>query len=166
MEGFCFLFLCFFIFKDFLFYFWLCWIFVSGGGSLVELRGTLGCVQWLPLPQSTGSRHARCSSCSSWAQQLWCIGFAAPWHVGSSQTRDETCVPCIGRWILNHWAIREALFAFFFFFSNHLRGSILQSSLQTIQALVSQSETQTFQDIPRGQVTVPRSAHSSYAASL
>ena len=55
---------------------------------------------------------------------------------------------------------------FFFFFPNHLRGSILQSSLQTIQALVSQSETQTFQDIPRGQVTVPRSAHSSYAASL
>ena len=27
-------------------------------------------------------------------------GLVAPWHVGSSQTRDP--VPCIGRQILNH----------------------------------------------------------------
>ena len=25
----------------------------------------------------------------------------------SSPTRDWTCVPCIARWILNHWATRE-----------------------------------------------------------
>ena len=24
----------------------------------------------------------------------------APWHMDSSQTRNRTCVPCIGRWIL------------------------------------------------------------------
>ena len=30
-------------------------------------------------------------------------------HVGSSQTRDWTHVPCITRQILNHWASREAL---------------------------------------------------------
>ena len=41
MGDFCFFFLCFFIFKDFLFHFWLCWIFVSGVGSLVEVRGRL-----------------------------------------------------------------------------------------------------------------------------
>ena len=35
------------------------------------------------------------------------MGLVAPWHVGSSQTRDQTCVPCIGRWILNHCATRE-----------------------------------------------------------
>ena len=29
------------------------------------------------------------------------------WYVGSSQTRDQTHVPCIGRQILNHWATRE-----------------------------------------------------------
>ena len=29
--------------------------------------------------------------------------------MGSSQTRARTCVPCIGRWILNHCATREAL---------------------------------------------------------
>ena len=36
-------------------------------------------------------------------------GLVAPWHVGSSQTRDHTCVSCIGRWILYHSATREAL---------------------------------------------------------
>ena len=30
-------------------------------------------------------------------------------HVESSWTRDWTCVPCIGRKILNHWTIREVL---------------------------------------------------------
>ena len=26
------------------------------------------------------------------------------WHVGPFQTQDRTCVPCIGRWIVNHGA--------------------------------------------------------------
>ena len=30
-------------------------------------------------------------------------------HVESSWTRDWTCIPCIGRKILNHWTIREVL---------------------------------------------------------
>ena len=37
------------------------------------------------------------------------MGPVAPWHVGSSQTRARTRVPCIGRQILNHCATREAL---------------------------------------------------------
>ena len=36
------------------------------------------------------------------------MGPVAPWHVGSSQTRARTRVPCIGRQILNHCATREA----------------------------------------------------------
>ena len=40
-------------------------------------------------------------------QQLWHTGLVAPRHVGSSQTRARTCVPCIGRQILNHCATRE-----------------------------------------------------------
>ena len=36
------------------------------------------------------------------------MGPVAPQHVGSSQTRARTRVPCIGRWILNHCATREA----------------------------------------------------------
>ena len=42
------------------------------------------------------------------AQQLWLTGLVAPQHVGSSQTRARTRVPCIGRQILNCCATREA----------------------------------------------------------
>ena len=38
---------------------------------------------------------------------FWCKGLVSPQHVGSSQTRDQTCVPCIGRRILNLWTTRE-----------------------------------------------------------
>ena len=37
------------------------------------------------------------------------MGLVAPQHVGSSPTSDQTGVPGIARWILNHWATREAL---------------------------------------------------------
>ena len=62
------------------------------------------------------------SSCGTWAQQLWHTGsraqaqqlclmsLVAPWHVGSSQTRDRTHVPCIGRRIPNHCGTREAFY--------------------------------------------------------
>ena len=53
------------------------------------------------------------SSCSSWAwehkaEQLQCMEFVAPWHVECSQIRDWTRVFCIVKWILHHWATREA----------------------------------------------------------
>ena len=35
------------------------------------------------------------------------MGLAAMQHVGSSWSRDRTCVPCIGKWILNHWTTRD-----------------------------------------------------------
>ena len=40
---------------------------------------------------------------------MWLTGLVAPRHVGSSQTRARTRVPCIGRQILNHCSTREAL---------------------------------------------------------
>ena len=40
-------------------------------------------------------------------------GLVAPWHVGSSQTRARTRVPCIGRRILNRCSTREAQKGFF-----------------------------------------------------
>ena len=53
------------------------------------------------------------SSCNSWAQNtgsvMWHKGLVSLWYVGSSWIRDQTCVFCIGRWILYHWATREAL---------------------------------------------------------
>ena len=117
-----------FKFLNFLFiYFWLRWVFVAARGlSLVEAnRGysSLWCtgfsLRWLLLLQSTGSRHVGFSSCGTWAQQLWLAGsrvkaqqlwrtgLVAPQHVGSSWTRDQTHVPCVGRWILNHCATGE-----------------------------------------------------------
>ena len=50
-----------------------------------------------------GLQTRKLSNCGSWA------GPVAPWHVGSSQTRARTRVPCTGRQILNHCATREAL---------------------------------------------------------
>ena len=42
------------------------------------------------------------------AQLLWLTGPVAPRHVGSSQTRARTRVPCIGRRTPNRCATREA----------------------------------------------------------
>ena len=55
------------------------------------------------------------------AQQLWLTGPAAPRHVGSSQTRARTRVPCTGRQTPNHCATREALCLWFLFINKHLR---------------------------------------------
>ena len=107
--------------------FWLHWVFiavrglslVAGSGGYSSLLCTGFSLQWLLLLRSIGSRRTGFSSCSTWAhqlwlsgsgaqaQQLWHTGLVAPWHVGSSQTRARTHVPCIGRWILNHCATRE-----------------------------------------------------------
>ena len=35
------------------------------------------------------------------------MGLFAPWHVGSSLTKDETHIPCFGRWILSHCTTPE-----------------------------------------------------------
>ena len=52
------------------------------------------------------------SSCDAWAQKLQlldsrtqaqqlCTGLVTPWHVGTSQPRDQSHVSCIGRWIFS-----------------------------------------------------------------
>ena len=66
------------------------------------------------LQRGARASHYRGLSCCraqapvAQAQQLWLTGLVAPWHVGSSQTRARTRVPCTGRQILNHCATREA----------------------------------------------------------
>ena len=54
------------------------------------------------------AEHEPCAQ----AKELRCTGWVALQHVGSSWTRDWTCVSCIGRQILNHWATRKALNAY------------------------------------------------------
>ena len=83
---------------------WLCWVFVSVRGlSLVAASGGHS------SSQCAGLSCCRAQAPDAQAQQLWLTGPAAPRHVGSSQTRARTRVPCIGRQTLNHCATREAL---------------------------------------------------------
>ena len=92
-------------------------VVVNGGYSSLWCTGFS--LRWLLSLQSMGSRHTAFSSCGTWAQQswlagsraqaqqLWHTGLVAPRHVGSSGTRAQTHVPCIGRRILNHCTTRQ-----------------------------------------------------------
>ena len=72
---------------------------LSGGGY------SLAVVNWLlPAVASLVAGHGRKDVQASVGM---CSGLVAPPHVGSSQTRDRTPVPCIGRRILNHWTTGE-----------------------------------------------------------
>ena len=73
-------------------------VVASGGHSSLRCAGLS--LSW-PLFAEHRLQTRRLSSCGSRA-------LVAPWHVGSSQTRARTRVPCIGRQILNHCATREA----------------------------------------------------------
>ena len=60
------------------------------------------------------ARASPCSGFSCEAQALdarasvvWHTGLVAPWHVGSSRTKDRTHVSWIARRILNHWTTRK-----------------------------------------------------------
>ena len=66
----------------------------------------LSCCMWAFF--SCGKRGCTVQPSHRSAFSLWHLGWAAPWHVGYPQTRDQTHVPCIGRQILNHWTTREA----------------------------------------------------------
>ena len=66
-------------------YLWMCWVFVA-----VHRLSS-----W-----SSWALERRLSSCGA-------PGLAAPWHVGSSRSRDQTQVPCIHRRILNHWTTKK-----------------------------------------------------------
>ena len=81
------------------------------GPLFIAVHGPLTIVASLVAEHRLQTR--RLSSCGSrapdvQAQQLWLTGLVVPRHVGSSQTRAGTRVPCIGRQTLNHCATREA----------------------------------------------------------
>ena len=104
--------LLFFFFYKFIYLF----IFIFGCvGSPFLFKGFLQLRQaGATLHRGARASHYRgLSCCGAQAQSLWLTGPVAPRHVGSSQTRARTCVPCIGRQILNHCATREAQFSSF-----------------------------------------------------
>ena len=97
-------------------YFWLCWVFGSCEGflQLRQVGATLHRGAGTALHRGARASHhrgpSRCGAQApnAQAQQLWLTGPGAPRHVGSSQTRAWTRVPCISRQTLNHCATREA----------------------------------------------------------
>ena len=71
------------------------------------------------MQASSSFERGLLSSCSVWGYLSWWflllhskgskhMGFVAPQRVKPLQTRAWSCVPSIGRWILNHWTTREA----------------------------------------------------------
>ena len=93
------------------------------------------------LHRGARASHYRGLSCcgaqapDAQAQQLWCTGPVAPWHVGSSQTRARTRVPCISRQTLNHCATREAHFSFILKFFKSTK-STLHPEINFVNILV------------------------------
>ena len=79
-------------------YFWLrclrccvgfCLVVAIRGSSLVAVRGLL----------IAGAACCRAWALGMLAQQLWCTGLVALQHVESSRTRNQTHIPCIGRFL-------------------------------------------------------------------
>ena len=75
------------------------------GPLFIAVRGPLTIAASLVAEHRLQTR--RLSNC----EQLRLTGLVAPRHVGSSQTRARTRVPCISRQILNHCTTREAPFS-------------------------------------------------------
>ena len=73
---------------------------VSGGYSL--LQGRSFSLLWLFLLRGTGF-----SSCITRPPSSWGTGLVAPWHLESSQTRDQIRVSSICRQPPNHCTTRE-----------------------------------------------------------
>ena len=108
-------------FKYLFIYFWLWWVLLllrlfsscgkwgllSSGSAWASHRGGFFCHGARALGAQASVVVARgCSSCGSRPQEhrlsSWCMGLAAPQHMGSSWIRDRTWVLCIGRRALYH----------------------------------------------------------------
>ena len=92
-------------------YFWLLCVFVAARGlfSFSEQGLLLGCSVWViiamaSLVSESGLQSAGISGCGN---RLSC-----PTEGVESSSRDGTHVPCVGRWIFNHWTTREVCFLY------------------------------------------------------
>ena len=87
--------------------------------AVLGLRCCAGFLQlpWAGLLSTWGARASPQggSSCCG-AGAPGCTGSVALRPVGSSWTRDWTCVPCISRWVLNHWTTRESFIIYYAYF--------------------------------------------------
>ena len=63
---------------------------------------------------------------------MWGTGLVTLWHVGSSQSRVQTCVPCIGRHILYQGSPGVGFFLFYIFTSSVLGFQMLENNTRMI----------------------------------
>ena len=100
-------------------FFWLCWVCVVCGLSLVVVSvhySSLWCggfsLWWLILLWSMGSKCAGFISCGSRALECRLSSCGTPVSCsvacGIFPYQGSNPVPCTGRWILNHCTTREA----------------------------------------------------------
>ena len=80
----------------------MCGLLISVASLLAEhsLWGTQASAAVASVTAACGLSAHRLRSCGH--------SLNASQHVGFSQTRDQTSVPCIARWILNYWTTWEA----------------------------------------------------------
>ena len=82
--------------------------FVCAGSSSLHTRALSSCRErGLLFTEVCGLLTRRLLLLRSTGCWSWCTGLLSPWHVGSSQTRDRTCIPCTGRQVLKHRTVRE-----------------------------------------------------------
>ena len=85
-------------------------IYFDSAGSLLLPEGAF---LWCRYASSLCSGFSCCrAQARVRAQESGLTDSVVRWPVGSSQTRDQTHVPCIGRQILKHWASSEVLYCF------------------------------------------------------
>lgn len=84
----------------------LCWVSVARAFSSCGDWGILS-VAGHTLLTVVASLGAERRLQSTWASGAAGTGLVVPQHLDSSQTRDWTCVPCIGRCTLIHCTARE-----------------------------------------------------------
>ena len=112
------------------------------GPLFIAVRGPL-----IIAASLVAESHYRSLSCcraqapDAQAQQLWVTGLVAPRHVGSSQTRARTRVPCIGRQTLNHCATREAPSGGLYYMVKN-GGSLIEWTLRKTEDSVTGREEQ------------------------
>ena len=83
--------------KNCIIYLQLYWVFIAAHGLFLVVKAGA------TLLWSAWASHWGAQALGAQAQQFLHTSFVVPLHVGSSWTRDQTCVPFIGRQILNHW---------------------------------------------------------------
>ena len=79
------------------------WTLTNRGCSLGGVQGLL-----TARPLITAASTVAEQKLESASSVLRCTGLVAAWQGGRPQTRDGTCVPCIGAWILNHCTTGKA----------------------------------------------------------